>query len=306
MNPRFSIIIPHKDVPQLLQRCLDSIPVRDDVEVIVVDDNSSPDRVDFEHFPTRTDIAVRHFFPKEGRGAGYARNIGLDHARGEWVLFADADDYYITDALNEFLEYVINDNPRFVIFSAFKEENGEMNIIPLLSDARSNLFHLCAPWKCLYYLPSIKQYNIWFEEVKYGNDVFFSTKVGLLCGDFQFYYTPFYVYCIRSNSLTTTISVENVICRFNVCLRQVKLHKKHHYKLEPQPLMNLDEVALINYWLFLRCLLKVAFSRVFSPNEFRQFYLAICKESGISKYPFKSMIVNRLKYHFASGGQAKR
>ena len=35
MKPNYSIIIPHKDIPDLLQRCLDSIPVRDDVEVIV-------------------------------------------------------------------------------------------------------------------------------------------------------------------------------------------------------------------------------------------------------------------------------
>lgn len=46
----FSIIIPHKNTPDLLQRCLDSIPVCDDVQVIVVDDNNDTDKVDFGHF----------------------------------------------------------------------------------------------------------------------------------------------------------------------------------------------------------------------------------------------------------------
>ena len=46
----YSIVIPHKNTPDLLQYCLDSIPVRDDVQVIVVDDNSDADKVDFEHF----------------------------------------------------------------------------------------------------------------------------------------------------------------------------------------------------------------------------------------------------------------
>ena len=36
----YSFIIPHKNCPDLLQRCVDSIPERDDVQVIVVDDNS--------------------------------------------------------------------------------------------------------------------------------------------------------------------------------------------------------------------------------------------------------------------------
>ena len=43
----YSIIIPHKNIPNLLQRCLDSIPNREDVQIIVVDDNSDPNIVDF-------------------------------------------------------------------------------------------------------------------------------------------------------------------------------------------------------------------------------------------------------------------
>ena len=79
---RFSIIIPHKDIQDLLQRCLDSIPLREDVEVIVVDDNSDPRKVDFEHFPRWKGKHYQYFQTKEGKGAGYARNVGLDHAQG--------------------------------------------------------------------------------------------------------------------------------------------------------------------------------------------------------------------------------
>ena len=43
MEILYSIIIPHKDIPCLLQRCLDSIPPRDDVQIIVADDDSSLD-----------------------------------------------------------------------------------------------------------------------------------------------------------------------------------------------------------------------------------------------------------------------
>ena len=47
----YSIIIPHRNIPLLLRRCLDSIPRRMDIQIIVVDDNSDPGQVDFEHFP---------------------------------------------------------------------------------------------------------------------------------------------------------------------------------------------------------------------------------------------------------------
>jgi glycosyltransferase involved in cell wall biosynthesis len=40
MNYNISIIVPHKNKLKLLERCLNSIPERDDIEVIIVDDNS--------------------------------------------------------------------------------------------------------------------------------------------------------------------------------------------------------------------------------------------------------------------------
>ena len=47
----YTIIIPHKNIPNLLERLLNSIPCRDDLEIIVVDDNSSDEIVDFNNFP---------------------------------------------------------------------------------------------------------------------------------------------------------------------------------------------------------------------------------------------------------------
>ena len=97
----FTVIIPHKNTPVLLQRCLDSIPLRDDLEVIVVDDDSDPAIVDFDHFPGKERKDTTVIFDKSGKGAGHARNIGLEHAKGKWLLFADADDYFYPEAFYE-------------------------------------------------------------------------------------------------------------------------------------------------------------------------------------------------------------
>ena len=81
----FSIIIPHHEIPMLLQRCLDSIPDVPEVQVIVVDDNSSEQKVDFGQFPGLNRKYTLCIFDKEGGGAGHARNIGLRHADGKWL-----------------------------------------------------------------------------------------------------------------------------------------------------------------------------------------------------------------------------
>ena len=81
MGVNYSVIIPHKNTPDLLQRCLASIPCREDIQIIIVDDNSDPEKVDFEHFPGIGIENVQVILSKDGKGAGAARN------RGKVVVF---------------------------------------------------------------------------------------------------------------------------------------------------------------------------------------------------------------------------
>src|SRR5690606_31308962 len=99
----YSIIIPHKNIPDLLSRCLASIPDKEEFQVIIVDDNSDSNKVDFKNFPGLNRSNTEIYFTKRGKGAGYARNIGLRHAKGKWLIFADSDDFF-----NPCFETVIN------------------------------------------------------------------------------------------------------------------------------------------------------------------------------------------------------
>lgn len=91
MQISYSFIIPHKNSPKLLERCLASIPLRNDIEIIIVDDNSSDAE---KPLVTRRDAQIIFLDSKESKGPGKARNVGLEKAQGKWVLFADCDDYY--------------------------------------------------------------------------------------------------------------------------------------------------------------------------------------------------------------------
>ena len=51
MQPLFSVIIPHYDILDLLMRCLKSIPVSEDIQVIVVDDNSADADTYLDRYP---------------------------------------------------------------------------------------------------------------------------------------------------------------------------------------------------------------------------------------------------------------
>ena len=80
MKINYSIIIPHRNSPLLLERCLKSIPQRPDLEVIVVDDNS-----DIAEKPSTDRNDVRFIFldAVQSKGAGKARNAGIKESQGD-------------------------------------------------------------------------------------------------------------------------------------------------------------------------------------------------------------------------------
>ncbi len=215
MSISFSIIIPHRDCPDLLQRCLDSIPVREDIQIIVVDDNSNPTIVDFNHFPGYDRYDVKIVFTKDGKGAGYARNVGLEYAIGEWVIFADADDFFYTQALSRLLEMDFPEEVSVVLYQhRFCREDGSFYIYPENAATYNpdRLWSVCfdpnilcrkavTPWAKMVKRNHLNKHQIRFDEVKWGNDVIYSTKLSLSVNSFLIVPILVYSYEWHSNSL---------------------------------------------------------------------------------------------------------
>lgn len=233
----YSFIIPHKNTPDLLQKCLDSIPRRDDVQIIVVDDNSDEDKVDFEHFPGLDDPMVEVYLTKEGRGAGYARNVGLDHAVGKWLVFADADDFFnpcISDALTLYSEVEAD-----VVF--FKGNSicipegipsNRANIMNKAIDTAlqtndfSALVLLSSPCRRFIRHDLVKENNIRFSEVRWSNDVVFIAKV--MMSTKRYLASEMSIYCITQSarSLTSTTTFECKKVRFLEDCKGTMIYRK--------------------------------------------------------------------------------
>ena len=184
----YSIIIPHKDCPELLNRCLDSIPKREDIQIIVVDDNSESDK---KPVVNRKDVEVVLLDGEHAKGAGRARNIGLDKARGKWLLFADADDCY-TDYLPKLLDRFANDNTTDIVYLNAYRFDDSGNVFPLKIErfirnyaegkkyAEQDLrYGFWTPWSKMVKREVVVKNKIRFEEVPIGNDVMFVLKVSM-------------------------------------------------------------------------------------------------------------------------------
>lgn len=96
--PLISVIVPVYRVETYLDRCIRSIVEQtySNLEILLVDDGS-PDRSgEICDRWAEKDSRIR-VFHKENAGAGAARNMALDAARGELIAFADSDDYLAPD-----------------------------------------------------------------------------------------------------------------------------------------------------------------------------------------------------------------
>jgi len=103
--PKVSVIIPTYNYGKYIEKAIDSVLAQtcQDFEIIVVDDGSTDNTR--EIIEARYKDKVRYFY-QENKGAPVARNHGLREARGEFVVFLDADDWLMPEALLSRLEYL--------------------------------------------------------------------------------------------------------------------------------------------------------------------------------------------------------
>jgi glycosyltransferase involved in cell wall biosynthesis len=93
MLPQISIIIPVYNAAPYLRDCLDSVinQTMSEIQIICINDGSTDNSSSIlEEYADRDSRIL--FINKTHNGVSFARNIGLTHAEGKYVLFVDSDD----------------------------------------------------------------------------------------------------------------------------------------------------------------------------------------------------------------------
>lgn len=227
-----SIIVPSYNVEKYLLRCLDSINNQSfqDYEVILVNDGSTDSTGDIceQYCRKHPKFRVIH---KHNEGLGYARNTGLDYAKGKYICFIDSDDYIEKDMLKNLYECLKANNADTCIggfkrvFSnrteehtnplagkVFNKDNIKDEILVRMLGKRSNGADNLemSVWKILFSNKIIKENNIRFpsERVYISEDIVFDleyySKAKCVCmSDFNGY-----CYCDNEGTLTTKYNSE--------------------------------------------------------------------------------------------------
>ena len=110
MKRKYSVIVPVYNVEKYINECLSSLinQTYKNIEIVVINDGSSDNSLSLIEEYSRIDDRIR-VIDQKNMGLGYTRNVGIDNAVGDYILFVDSDDYISLNTCEE-IEAVLSYN----------------------------------------------------------------------------------------------------------------------------------------------------------------------------------------------------
>lgn len=210
----YSITITHYNAPKLLARMLKSIPERDDIQVIVVDDASTEEnRLELAKLEHKN-LFIKYL--QENKGGGYARNAGLELVQAKWLIGVDCDDYFSANAFDVLDKYK-DEEIDCLMYSVQLVDQDNIVINKFIESTKSTLDYLGSPseknfmalkyrntvtWNKMVSTRFIKENNVQWEDCRVNIDVLFSFLVTTRMSKFKI--IPDYLYNLvtSDNSIT--------------------------------------------------------------------------------------------------------
>lgn len=231
-TPTVSVIVPVYKAEKYLRKCLDSLLAQTfkDFELLLIDDGS-PDKsgaICDEY--ARRDTRI-HVFHKKNGGVSSARNMGLDHAQGEWIAFVDADDWVDKSFLD-----VLGETPHLnhidIIHFGVQMENTNGNVtkqydfsanrlIPTEELFKKGVFSSCT---FTYFFKASLIGEIRFNEhLRYSEDrefiikMILSTKHAILLADNTAYFYAYHPTSATHTPRTSVNSLDDLVALNHIC-----------------------------------------------------------------------------------------
>lgn len=201
---KISIIVPVYNTEKYLEKCLESLINQSftDIEIIVINDGSIDNSLNICNRYQKLDSRIK-VISKKNEGVSVARNIGIDNAIGEYILFVDSDDWIEKDMCKELYNsidendsdicicnYILDNNCTSNLKNIYsyifkntieKDEIENKLIIPLIEtedyENKHDLAEARGPWGKLFRRKVIVKNNIRFKKnLVIGEDFIFNLE----------------------------------------------------------------------------------------------------------------------------------
>lgn len=221
---RVSVIIPIYNAANTLMRCLNSVISQTvkPFEVLVIDDGStdSSKAILDEYAVKSPNIRV---ITQNNKGVSVARNVGIEAAIGDWLMFVDADDFLEPNTLEILTQNISGEmalagltihtsekiyNQNLFLENA-REASGAMSVEKALSIL--SYYTFCGPVCKLFRSDIVKQYNILFPtDMRFGEDTVFVYTYLKYVKQMSLHATHLY-HCDKSNDASLTAMINSKV-----------------------------------------------------------------------------------------------
>ncbi len=190
---KVSVVIPVYNAETYLNETLGDITGQtlQEIEIICVDDGSTDQSTAIIEQWQKRDGRI-HLIRQENQYAGVARNHGMEHAHGKYIIFWDADDLFHTKALERLYLQAEKENTDICICAAQRYDHRNRVYLPSKAflrtdllpeketfnkfDIPENIFNLATnvPWNKLYKREFIEEHKIRYQPLRQANDTYFT------------------------------------------------------------------------------------------------------------------------------------
>ena len=206
-NPRLSVVIPVFNCEDFIGRCIESVLAQtfEDIEIIVLN-NASTDQTpviiaEYE----KTHPGKIRIDTHENLGVAGNRNLGIELARGEYIMFIDADDLVLPNYCEVFYNEIDSGGHDVVLGGYFRtNEEGRVirTVAPRITPWAKYL--LVTPWAKIHRVSFLREYGIRFND-SYGEDIVFCLHSIFKSDKIKVIKYSGYDWYFNENSITNTI-----------------------------------------------------------------------------------------------------
>ena len=222
-----SIIVPIYNVENYLRQCLDSImnQTYQNFECLLINDGSPDNSAEICREYVDKDASFR-YFEKENGGVSSARNLGIEHSKGEYITFIDSDDWVDSDYLEVLHSKIKEYNTDFVI-SSYKKFDMDEDCFYLHIWDQDYYERIWTSQELLTQLPNLENYDgsytvswgklfkrsifdeiLFNEQRKFGEDFECSFKLYLSMTSCLYIHKALYNYRLHSESMLGQVVTE--------------------------------------------------------------------------------------------------
>jgi len=274
---KVSIIVPVYNAENYLANCLQSIINQSykNIEIILINDGSSDNSLEICEGFKKDDNRIK-LFSIENSGVSTARNIGIEQATGDYITFADSDDWIELNTVEFIVNKAIETEVDIVVWSYFKNYVNDEKPLSLLPggdqtfNSDKDILYLKSiyqfygqtklgdtvsagtTWCKLYKSGLIKENNIKFKkELTRSQDVIFCLEAFSKANIIKYYDTHLYHYRINNSSTCSgTRYINDTETPFNSLLNEMnKFSQQFSERIKFEEVINARTVQVILWHL---------------------------------------------------------